>query len=109
MSEFNTRVAVEQFVKRYVENESKKRVNNSDLHAGSPMYYYCRFCRVHTETLPETHYRAPKTICDPCKALKDHGLIEDARTAGKAAVAREQQGETPPDGGSAWDRIGGDP
>jgi hypothetical protein len=72
---FDTKIALEQFKKRKVANEGKQ-IDNSRLHAGSPMVYYCRFCGEHTETLPESHLKAPKTTCDPCKILRDHGLID---------------------------------
>lgn len=50
------------------------RIDNSSLYAGSPMYYYCRYCGIHTETLPETHRHAPKTVCDVCAALQRAAL-----------------------------------
>lgn len=73
--QFDSKLALEQFEKRKKENEGKQ-VDNSSLRAGSPMYYYCKFCGDHTETLPETHFSRPKTVCDPCKILRDHGLIK---------------------------------
>lgn len=71
---FDAELAMEQFRKRKAENQGKQ-IDNSSLPAGSPMYYYCRFCGAHTETLPETHWNAPKITCEPCKALHIHGLI----------------------------------
>jgi len=73
-SSFNVEVALEQFRKRKVDNQGKQ-IDNSSLRAGSSMHYYCKFCGEHTETLPESHFGAPKVICDPCKVLNDHGLI----------------------------------
>jgi hypothetical protein len=70
----NLDVAMEQYNKRKEANKGKQ-IDNSSMQAGSPMYYYCRFCSVHTQTLPESHSSAPKTVCDPCKILHDHGLI----------------------------------
>jgi hypothetical protein len=67
-------VAMEQYKKRKEENKGKQ-IDNSTLRAGSSMYYYCKFCGVHTETLPESHWDAPKIICDPCDILHTHGLI----------------------------------
>lgn len=78
MSTFDPEIAVRQFEKRKAENAEKPKIDNASLPAGSPMYYYCKFCGDHTETLPETHIRAPKVICDPCKVLNDHGLIPRA-------------------------------
>ena len=74
MSTFDPEIALEQFAKRKAENAGKQ-VDNSSLYAGSPMYYYCKFCGVQTDVLPESHFCAPKRICDPCKVLNDHGLI----------------------------------
>ncbi len=75
MTTFDSDLALKQFNKRKKENSKKEQINNSSLRAGSPMYYYCRFCGGHTETLPENHFGAGKTVCDPCKVLRDHGLI----------------------------------
>lgn len=68
------KIALEQYKKRCKKNEGKQ-IDNSRLPAGSAMYYYCRFCGDHTETLPEGHVSRPKTICNPCKHLNDLGLI----------------------------------
>lgn len=76
MVEFNFDVAMEQFKKRKEENSKKKRVDNAAAPAGAPMVYYCKYCGDHTETLPETHFQAPKTTCGPCKPLVDHGLVK---------------------------------
>ncbi len=72
--ELDVKVAMEQYAKRKAENEGK-RIDNSRLPAGSPMHYYCRFCEAPTETLPESHWGTPKTICRPCEVLHEHGLI----------------------------------
>jgi hypothetical protein len=73
-SGFDFELAMRMYEKRKAENKGKQ-IDNSRLHAGSPMYYYCRFCGAHTETLPEGHWGAPRVVCDPCKVLRDHGLI----------------------------------
>lgn len=47
-----------------------KQVDNSSLHAGSPMYYYCLCCGAQTAVLPEGWYRErPPRYCDACLAL----------------------------------------
>jgi hypothetical protein len=74
---FDSKIALEQFKKRKAAN-SGKQIDNSSLYAGSPMVYYCKFCGEHTQTLPESHIEAPKVVCDACKILRDHGLV-DAR------------------------------
>ena len=75
MTEFNSTVALEAHSKRVEDNKDREHVDNSSLPAGAPMFFYCRKCRVHTETLPELFTCRPKTICVPCKVLEDHGLI----------------------------------
>jgi hypothetical protein len=72
---FDSKIALGQFKKRKAANKGKQ-IDNSRLYAGSPMHYYCHFCGEPTETLPEGHMKAPKTTCDPCKLLRDHGLID---------------------------------
>jgi hypothetical protein len=76
MVTFDSELALKQFKRRKTVNAEKQQVDNSSLYAGSPMHYYCRFCGDETETLPENHVTAPKTSCDPCKVLRDHGLID---------------------------------
>jgi hypothetical protein len=71
---FDSELAMNTYKERKAANEGKQ-VDNSSLPAGSPMYYYCRFCGAHTETLSEGHWGRPQTVCDPCKILRDHGLI----------------------------------
>lgn len=71
---FDTKLALEKYKERKLANKGKQ-IDNSSLYAGSPMHYYCRHCGAHTETLPECHIGRPKTVCDPCQILRDHGLI----------------------------------
>lgn len=71
---FDSKLAMEQYEKRKAANQGKQ-IDNSRFYAGSPMYYYCKFCGAHTETLPEGHFGRAKVVCDPCKILHDHGLI----------------------------------
>lgn len=88
MAEFNVEVATSQFVKRYREHQGKQ-INNSSLHAGSPMYYYCRHCAVGTDVLPESHFRKPTTVCEACVPLVEHGLVEDAKKRARSEVEAE--------------------
>jgi hypothetical protein len=69
------KVAMAQYLKRKKVNAGKEKIDNAKLHAGSPMYYYCRYCGDHTETLPESHLSKPKTTCDSCKLLVNLGLL----------------------------------
>jgi hypothetical protein len=69
------KVAMKQFSKRKKANSKKKQIDNASLYAGSPMYFYCKFCGEPTDTLPESYTCTPKTVCDPCEILHLNGLI----------------------------------
>lgn len=54
-------------------------INNSNLYAGSPMYYYCKYCGALTDTLPENWWVSlPKKICDDCQTLIELGWHDGA-------------------------------
>jgi hypothetical protein len=72
---FDSKVALEQFQKRKARNAGKQ-IDNASLPAGSSMRYYCGSCGEHTETLPECYWGRPKTTCDACQILRDHGLLD---------------------------------
>jgi hypothetical protein len=71
---FDFELAMRMFKERKAANEGKQ-IDNSSLYAGSPMFYYCRFCGAHTQTVPESYWGRIKTVCDPCDVLHKHGLI----------------------------------
>jgi hypothetical protein len=54
-----------------------KRIDNSSLYAGSPMYYYCKSCGHLADCLPESHWGPPAQLCGECEALKDLGWLEE--------------------------------
>jgi len=60
--------ALQQLEERKKINKDRKRINNAELHAGSPMYYYCRVCG-EVIILPETHTCPAPTHCVECDAL----------------------------------------
>lgn len=66
---------VRHYWRRKSDAEKLERVKNDGLPAGSPMYYYCRFCGTHVATLPETHREPAPTICVKCKWLDNVGLM----------------------------------
>jgi hypothetical protein len=68
--------ALEQLRKRREENKKKERINNHELPAGSPMYFYCKACGDIADELPETFTTEPKILCKECQALKDLGWLE---------------------------------
>jgi hypothetical protein len=52
-----------------------KQIDNAMLYAGSPMYFYCKYCGVLSDELPESYTIPPKRCCKECKALVDLGWI----------------------------------
>lgn len=57
--------------------ENKPRhIDNSDLPAGAPMYFYCITCGHSSDCLPESYIGTPKRLCGECQALKDLGWLE---------------------------------
>lgn len=67
--------ALKQLAIRKKRNKNKKQINNSSLPAGSPMYFYCKEYGDESDCLPESYLSTPKKLCEPCKALKEAGLI----------------------------------
>jgi hypothetical protein len=55
-----------------------KQINNSSLYAGSPMYFYCRYCGHLSDVLPETYINPPSHVCRECDNLKDLGWLQEA-------------------------------
>jgi hypothetical protein len=73
LSEAEQKRLLEALEKRKKENEGKQ-IDNSSLYAGSAMYYYCKVCGAHTDTLAESDFfTKPKRTCDPCKEMLDYG------------------------------------
>jgi hypothetical protein len=71
--------ALKALAERRVENATKERINNADLWAGSPMYFYCKSCGGQSDVLPESYIpgpNRPKKLCDECQALKDLDWLE---------------------------------
>lgn len=66
--------ALKKLEERKEKNKDIKRVNNRDLYAGEPMYYYCGECGEEM-TLPESHSCPAPQFCDECKALKNEGWL----------------------------------
>jgi hypothetical protein len=60
--------------KRQEKNKNKKRVDNSSLYAGSPMYFYCITCG--GEIIVPESYITRSDFCIECQALKDAGWLK---------------------------------
>lgn len=69
----------DQYVRRKRYALQIERIDNSGLHAGEPMYFYCKECGVPTEVLPEDYLFPPHPMCSQCKGLLDEDLLESAR------------------------------
>ena len=61
---------------RRMESVQAKRIDNSELPAGSSMYFYCISCGGISDVLPENYISIPRKICAECQALKDLGWLE---------------------------------
>jgi hypothetical protein len=70
--------AIEQFVRRQRLAARIEKVDNSGLHAGAPMFFYCRHCGLPTEMLPEDYVFPPNTECSQCRGLRNEGWPEEA-------------------------------
>ncbi len=76
--------ACEQFVRRKRYAVQIEKIDNSGLHAGSPMYFYCNDCGIPTEVLPEDYLFSPISQCSQCQGLKKEGWLEQARKMAQA-------------------------
>lgn len=52
-------------------NNPVVKINNSQLYAGSPMYFYCKMCGHQSDVKPESYTDIPKKHCNLCKELLD--------------------------------------
>lgn len=62
------------FEERKERNRDRKRIDNSDLYVGSPMYYYCNACGDEMR-LSESHLCPVPTFCIACDVLKEAGVL----------------------------------
>ncbi len=53
-----------------------EQIKNQLLHAGSPMYYYCRECGHLAAIMSETHTAPVPKFCPECQSLKDLKIID---------------------------------
>lgn len=78
MPNVDVKTAIKGFAFRYKRNSKEKQINNSDLPAGSPMYYYCKKCLAYITTLPECHFGRAPSLCTACEFLVKQGVIDAA-------------------------------
>ncbi|MBL8830353.1 MAG: hypothetical protein JNM18_25470 [Planctomycetaceae bacterium] len=72
-------LALNQFARRRLYASEIEKIENADLPAGSPMYFYCRHCGIPSEVLPEDYVFPPLQECSQCQGLKSEGWLEEAR------------------------------
>ena len=71
--------ALLQFARRRLYASEIEKIENADIPAGSPMYFYCRHCGIPTEVLPEDYVFPPMRECSQCQGLKNEGWLEGAK------------------------------
>ena len=52
--------------RQYRIDHKPEKINNVMLPAGSPMYFYCKFCENLSDVVSESYVTPPKKICDEC-------------------------------------------
>lgn len=75
--------ACEQFIRRCRYAVRIEKIDNAGLHAGSPMYFYCKDCGIPTEVLPEDYLFTPSRQCSQCQGLRQQGWLEEAKILAK--------------------------
>jgi len=60
--------------------ESRKKnkpakIDNEKLHAGEPMYFYCKHCGALSDVLPEEYTGKPNHVCDDCQKMVNNGWL----------------------------------
>jgi hypothetical protein len=86
MLEQTRKRAIEQFQRRVrfarEKRESGEYPDNGDLHAESPMFFYCQHCGVLIEILPEDYLFQPHKLCSQCAGLQKQGWLDDVKQDG---------------------------
>ena len=70
--------AIQQFVLRLRQANSMGVVKNDAFLADEPMYFYCKYCGLICDILPENYLFPPHRICSQCLGLSQSGWMEDA-------------------------------
>lgn len=66
--------AIAALEKRREENNTRERIDNGSLYAGSPMHFDCLTCGADI-VVPESYITRPD-LCTECQALKDLDWLE---------------------------------
>jgi len=81
--EMAKKTAIQQFIRRKNFVQAKKKIDNSTLPAGVPVFTYCRHCGIPIEKLPEDYLFCPYFKCSQCSGLENEGWLEDAIAAAR--------------------------
>jgi hypothetical protein len=67
----------EELLQKFEERKATQpmQINNHNLPAESPMYFYCKHCGQESDVLPESYVGQPSHVCDECKILVKNNLI----------------------------------
>ncbi len=74
-TEFKDQRAIRRLAERIAKDT--KPIDNGALPAGSPMYFYCRLCKVQCDVKSESYMTPPKKYCDDCRDLKETSGLTD--------------------------------
>lgn len=83
---------------RRAKSMSEGQIDNGRLYAGSPMYFYCKFCGAQTDVLPENYiFSTPSRVCSECQVLIDlgwhDGKLPQFPTTDQVASRKQQEAE----------------
>ena len=70
--------ALEQLAARCAASQAQEKIQNQDLEAGQPMYFYCRSCGFLSDVKQEDWFLTPpRKICGECQGMLVRGWIKD--------------------------------
>lgn len=56
-------------------NSKKQVIDNTKLHAGEPMYFYCKHCGILCDVVEEQYLFTPYEVCSQCKGMEERGWL----------------------------------
>ncbi len=76
--EYAKEFGIKQFLQRAQQAQKVGQIDNGSLVAESPMYFYCKYCGILIEELPEDYLFSPRSQCSQCEGLDKEGWLEEA-------------------------------
>lgn len=73
--------AIELFQARVIRARREGRINNTDLPAGSPMYFYCNYCGILCDKVEEEYIFSVYHECSQCRGMMKEGWLEEAKAS----------------------------